>query len=132
MNNTNWIIDNTHSEISFKVKHMMILSVTGHFEDFEATAKTDGENFNNVTIEFKAKTGSINTKNKERDTPPCLLDTLRCVSFGKRPAHIKHIWFSPKTLANTKKPKELNSSTPLWNYDFEFLLVGYITCCSLN
>ena len=39
MNNTNWTIDNTHSEIAFKVKHMMISTVTGHFEDFEANMK---------------------------------------------------------------------------------------------
>jgi len=67
MNNTNWTIDNSHSEIAFKVKHMMISTVTGHFEDFQASAKTDGENFNNASIEFTAKTGSINTKNKDRD-----------------------------------------------------------------
>lgn len=67
-NNTNWNIDNTHSEIAFKVKHMMISTVTGHFEDFEATAKSDGDNFNNASFEFRAKTNSINTKNKDRDT----------------------------------------------------------------
>lgn len=67
-NNTNWNIDNTHSEIAFKVKHMMISTVTGHFEDFEATAKSDGDNFDNASFEFRAKTNSINTKNKDRDT----------------------------------------------------------------
>lgn len=66
-NNTNWSIDNAHSEIAFKVKHMMISTVTGHFEDFEATAKTNGDNFNNAVIEFNAKTASINTKNADRD-----------------------------------------------------------------
>jgi polyisoprenoid-binding protein YceI len=66
-NNTNWSIDNAHSEIAFKVKHMMISTVTGYFEEFHATAKTDGENFNNAIIEFSAKTASINTKNKDRD-----------------------------------------------------------------
>lgn len=68
MNNTNWTIDSTHSEIAFKVKHMMISTVTGHFEDFEANAKTDGDNFNNAEIAFSAKTSSINTKNNDRDT----------------------------------------------------------------
>ena len=67
-NKTNWSIDNAHSEIAFKVKHMMISTVTGHFEDFQATAKTDGENFNNATVEFSAKTASVNTKNTDRDT----------------------------------------------------------------
>ncbi|WOD42678.1 YceI family protein [Hwangdonia lutea] len=67
-NNTNWSIDNAHSEIAFKVKHMMISTVTGHFEDFQATAKTDGDNFNNADFQFTAKTASINTKNEDRDT----------------------------------------------------------------
>lgn len=66
--NTNWVIDNTHSEIAFKVRHMMISTVTGHFEDFKATAKTDGENFENAEISFTANTASINTKNEDRDT----------------------------------------------------------------
>ena len=66
--NTNWSIDPTHSEIAFKVKHMMISTVTGHFEDFEATAKTDGDTFENATIAFNAKTASVNTKNQDRDT----------------------------------------------------------------
>lgn len=67
-NNTTWTLDNAHSEIAFKVKHMMISTVTGHFEDFEATAKTDGDNFEGANFEFIAKTESINTKNKDRDT----------------------------------------------------------------
>lgn len=67
-NKTTWTIDNTHSEIAFKVKHMMISTVTGHFEEFEATAKSNDEDFNDASFEFTAKTGSINTKNEDRDT----------------------------------------------------------------
>lgn len=67
MSNTNWTIDSAHSEIAFKVKHMMISTVTGHFEDFTATAQTDGDNFENARLQFTAKTASINTKNKDRD-----------------------------------------------------------------
>lgn len=67
-NNTNWSIDTAHSEIAFKVKHMMISTVTGHFEDFQATAKTNGDKFDGASLEFSAKTASLNTKNKDRDT----------------------------------------------------------------
>lgn len=42
--------NSTHSKIAFKVKHMMISTLTGHFEDFQATAKTDGDDFNNATL----------------------------------------------------------------------------------
>ncbi|MDD2982690.1 MAG: YceI family protein [Crocinitomicaceae bacterium] len=66
-NNTNWSIDNAHSEVAFKVKHMMISTVTGHFGDFTATAKTNGDNFSNAVVEFSAKTASLDTKNKDRD-----------------------------------------------------------------
>jgi len=64
----NWKIDNTHSEIAFKVKHMMISTVTGHFENFDATIQANDESFNTASFEFSAKTASINTKNKDRDT----------------------------------------------------------------
>lgn len=64
---TNWVIDHAHSEIAFKVKHMMISTVTGFFEDFTASAETEGDNFDNGNFTFSAKTASINTKNNDRD-----------------------------------------------------------------
>jgi len=66
--NTNWKIDTDHSEIAFKVKHMMISTVTGYFENFEASIDSENENFNDAKIKFSAKTDSINTKNEDRDT----------------------------------------------------------------
>ncbi len=68
MNTTNWTIDNSHSEVAFKIKHMMISTVTGYFDDFQANIETDGDNFKNAPIVFSAKIDSINTKNKDRDT----------------------------------------------------------------
>lgn len=64
----NWKIDNTHSEVAFKVKHMMISTVTGHFENFDATISANDESFKNASVAFNAKIDSINTKNKDRDT----------------------------------------------------------------
>ena len=64
---TKWNIDTTHSEIGFKVKHMMISTVRGHFEDFNATVETENENFNDAVINFTAQTDSISTKNNDRD-----------------------------------------------------------------
>lgn len=63
----NWKIDSTHSEIAFKVKHMMISTVTGHFESFDATIVTEDESFKDASVEFNAKIDSINTKNEDRD-----------------------------------------------------------------
>lgn len=66
--NTNWKIDPTHSEIEFKVKHMMISTVTGSFADFDATVEADKENFEDAKFSFNTKIDSINTKNGDRDT----------------------------------------------------------------
>lgn len=66
-NNTNWSIDTAHSEITFKVKHMMISTLSGEFKDFQATAKTNGDVFTNAEIEFSAKIDSVNTNNADRD-----------------------------------------------------------------
>src|SRR5690554_6789983 len=67
-NNTTWTLDNAHSQIAYKVEHMMISTVTGHYEDCEATANRPGYNFEDAHLEFTAKSESINTKNKDRDT----------------------------------------------------------------
>ncbi|MCA0237992.1 MAG: YceI family protein [Bacteroidetes bacterium] len=67
MATTKWGIDPTHSEISFRVKHMMISTVTGWFESFEADAETENDDFTGAKINFSADTTSINTRNEMRD-----------------------------------------------------------------
>ena len=64
---TRWNVDSVHSEIGFKVKHMMISTVSGHFEDFTATVETESEDFTNAQFSFSTKVNSITTKNKDRD-----------------------------------------------------------------
>lgn len=64
---TKWVIDPAHSEIGFKVKHMMISTVSGQFEKFDATAETNGEDFTTVSVKVKIDVDSINTKNKDRE-----------------------------------------------------------------
>lgn len=64
---TKWNIDPAHSEISFKVKHMMISTLTGHFQDFKASVETDNDNFLNADFDFTANADSITTKNSDRD-----------------------------------------------------------------
>lgn len=60
-------IDVAHSNINFKVKHMMISTVSGAFTDFDATVITEGDDFSNASIEFSTKVDSISTKNEQRD-----------------------------------------------------------------
>jgi polyisoprenoid-binding protein YceI len=64
---TKWNLDTAHSDIGFKVKHMMISTVRGHFEEFNASATTESDDFINAEFSFTAKVGSINTKNSDRD-----------------------------------------------------------------
>lgn len=64
---TLWKEDPAHSEIGFKVKHMMISTVSGNFTDFHATAETEGDNFTKGHFEFSAQIDSITTKNTDRD-----------------------------------------------------------------
>lgn len=68
MATTKWAIDPAHSEIGFKVKHMMFTNITGKFENYDATIVTDDDNFENATMEFSADINSINTRNNDRDT----------------------------------------------------------------
>ncbi len=67
MATTKWGIDTTHSEISFRVKHMMISNVTGWFESFTAEAETENDDFTAAKINFSADTSSVNTRNEARD-----------------------------------------------------------------
>ena len=62
-----WKIDPAHSEINFKVKHLVVSSVTGHFSKFDASIETSKEDFSDAKINFEADINSIDTKNEQRD-----------------------------------------------------------------
>ncbi|UII24400.1 YceI family protein [Fulvivirga maritima] len=64
---TKWVLDPTHSEVSFKVKHMMISTVTGYFEKFEGAVEAEDDQFTNADVEFAIDVDSINTNNQDRD-----------------------------------------------------------------
>lgn len=64
-----WKIDPAHSEIQFKVKHLMITTVTGYFKTFDLTVETESDDFNTAQrVEFTADVNSIDTNNQQRDT----------------------------------------------------------------
>lgn len=65
---TKWTIDRDHSEISFKVKHLVISTVTGKFKSFDAAIETDNDDFEDAKISFEADINSIDTGNEDRDT----------------------------------------------------------------
>lgn len=69
MANVKWAVDPTHSEVQFKVKHLMITTVTGYFEKFDVQAETTDEQFSDATqVIFTADVNSISTNNEQRDT----------------------------------------------------------------
>ncbi len=62
-----WKIDSVHSQIGFRVKHLVISTVTGHFDKFDAAIEASKDDFSDARISFQADINSINTKNEQRD-----------------------------------------------------------------
>lgn len=67
MSTTKWSIDPTHSEIGFKVKHMMFTNVSGQFTKFTAEANTNGDSFDGASFSFSGDIDSVSTGNADRD-----------------------------------------------------------------
>ena len=67
MANQTWVLDPTHSELQFKIKHLMIATVSGQFNNFKATVETEGDDFTKAKVYFEAAVDSISTNNAQRD-----------------------------------------------------------------
>ena len=67
MTTTKWTIDPTHSELQFKIKHLMISNVTGQFNQFQGTIETEDNDFTTAKAHFTADVNSISTNNPQRD-----------------------------------------------------------------
>ncbi len=64
---TSWGIDAAHSEIGFKVRHLVISHTSGKFDRFEAKVISSTDDFTDAAISFSADVDSINTGNEQRD-----------------------------------------------------------------
>ena len=64
---TTWKVDTMHSEVGFKVRHMMISNVSGSFGTFDANVATEGDDFTTAQFSFNADIASINTGVSDRD-----------------------------------------------------------------
>lgn len=127
-----WNLDKSHSEAQFKVKHMVISTVSGEFMDIDATASSSDENFANPNFEFVAKVDSINTKNEQRDNHLKSDDFFNSADFPE--LSFKGSEFDGETLKGditikgVTKPIELNAEfggviTDMYGYQragFEF------------
>ena len=67
MATTKWVLDPAHSEIQFKVRHLMISNVTGSFGRFTVDVVTTDERIDTAKINFTAEVDSITTNNEQRD-----------------------------------------------------------------
>jgi polyisoprenoid-binding protein YceI len=99
-------MDTTHSEIEFKVRHLMISNVSGKFKTFDGTLEADKEDFSDAKVHFEADIDSIDTNNADRD------------------AHLK----SPDFFDAAQYPKLVFESTGVENMNGEsFKLNGNLT-----
>ncbi|MGZ3864901.1 MAG: YceI family protein [Bacteroidia bacterium] len=67
MQKTNWAIDPSHSEIGFKIGHLMISNVKGNFLEFDSDISTTGEDFSTAEVNVWIHADSIDTHDKKRD-----------------------------------------------------------------
>jgi polyisoprenoid-binding protein YceI len=67
MDTIKWTLDAAHSEIQFKVKHLMISTVTGQFNKFEGSVESEGNNFSTAKAFVSIDVNSISTNNEQRD-----------------------------------------------------------------
>jgi polyisoprenoid-binding protein YceI len=93
---TKWVLDPTHSELNFKVKHLMISNVKGEFQNFEATLLSEGEDFRKASVSVKVDAASIFTNQADRDAhlrsadffdvenfPSITFESISCTRFDE-------------------------------------------------
>jgi polyisoprenoid-binding protein YceI len=77
---TKWTIDPAHSTIEFKVKHLMITTVTGSFQRFDADITAPGDDLSKARVSFRAEAASVTTGSEQRDAhlkSPDFFDTAK-------------------------------------------------------
>ncbi len=65
---TKWVIDAAHSEVGFKVKHLMITNIKGTFTEYDASIYTTGSDFMSAEVDFWINAATITTGSPDRDT----------------------------------------------------------------
>ena len=109
-NQTKWSIDQAHSEIGFKVRHLMIAHVKGSFKTFDASVYTTGKDFKTAEVDLWIDASSITTGDEKRD------EHLRSVDFFDVKKH-KQITFTSSTMGKSNA----RNTTELWG---ELTMIG--------
>ena len=102
-NQTKWSIDQAHSEMSFKVRHLMIAHVKGTFKTFDASIYTTAKDFTTAEIDLWIDASSINTGDEKRD------EHLKSADFFDVKNH-KQITFTSSTIEKA----DAENSHELW------------------
>ena len=117
-NETKWSVDQSHSEISFKIRHMMIAHVKGSFKTFDASIYTTEKDFTTAQIDLWIDASSITTGDEKRD------EHLKAADFFDVVKH-KEITFTSSTI----EPADANGHHALWG---ELTMVGITKNVKLN
>ena len=112
-NPTKWEIDHSHSEIAFKVRHLMIAHVKGTFKTFDASIYTTGKDFKTAQIDLWIDVASIRTGDEKRDAHLVGADffdvehhkqiTFTATEIGKEGADLNHEMWGALTMAGVTK-----------------------------
>lgn len=111
MSKTKWLSDPAHSEIGFKVRHMMITNVTGNFDVFTVEMQSSEADFSDAEMQFEADIASVNTRNAQRD------EHVRSADFFNAAVHTK------MTFQSTSFKKVV---------DNEYTLAGILSMCGIS
>lgn len=90
MATTKWVLDPAHSEVQFKIKHLMISTVTGSFKTINANIEANADDFENSQITLETDVNSIDTNNEQRDAH------LKTADFFDAENYLKIIFESSK------------------------------------
>lgn len=115
---TKWSVDQAHTEIAFKVRHLMIAHVKGSFKTFDASIYTNGKDFTTAEIDLWIDPSSINTGDTKRD------EHLKSADFFDAQNH-KQITFTSSTIGNL----DSEGNHELWG---ELTMIGVTKNVKLN
>ncbi|HEY8782318.1 MAG TPA: YceI family protein [Mucilaginibacter sp.] len=116
---TKWVVDPMHSEVQFKVKHLVISTVTGFFKSFEGTLETENNDFEDANISFSLNIDSVDTNQSQRDAHLKSADffdaekypqiTFKSTSFKKTGDDDEYELFGGLTIKDITKPVKLQA-----------------------
>jgi polyisoprenoid-binding protein YceI len=115
---TKWVLDPMHSEVQFKVKHLVISTVSGFFKSFEGSLETENDDFTDANIEFSLDINSIDTNQSQRDEHLKSADffdaekypkiSFKSTSFKKTGGDDEYVLNGDLTIKDVTKPVKLD------------------------